>query len=240
MRLFKYFSQTKLFVNLLLSRNYNNFARIEPIKYYSIKTIKQYYYDNNIYLDLYNDLNNSNLYSYNLYSSKYNSSKFDSSKFDSSKYNSSKFNSSKYYIYTKYNDLTAEHIFPQSFTKQYSKANKDMHNIYLTNYYTNNLRSNKKFSHFINENISKKIYIPSNYSRGIIARALVYMKYTYPLLNLSSIIDYDIIILWNELYPPTDYELQKNNIIFHYQGNKNIFIEDYKKLELFINNNFNL
>ena len=143
-------------------------------------------------------------------------------------------------IYTKYNDLTAEHIFPQSFTKQYSKANKDMHNIYLTNYYTNNLRSNKKFSHIINENISKKIYIPCNYSRGIIARALVYMKYTYPLLNLSSIIDYDIIILWNELYPPSDYELQKNNIIFHYQGNKNIFIEDYKKLELFINNNFNL
>lgn len=219
MRLFKYFSQTKLFVNLLLSRNYNNFARIEPIKYYSIKTIKQYYYNNNIYLDLYNDLNNSNLNSYNLYSSKYNSSKF---------------NSSKYYIYTKYNDLTAEHIFPQSFTKQYSKANKDMHNIYLTNYYTNNLRSNKKFSHIINENISKKIYIPCNYSRGIIARALVYMKYTYPLLNLSSIIDYDIIILWNELYPPTEYEFKKNNIIFHYQGNKNIFIEDYKKLELFI------
>ena len=220
MRLFKYFSQTKLFVNLLLSRNYNNNVRVAPIKYYSIKTIKQYYYKNNIYLDIYNDLNNTNLNSYNL----------NSSKFDSSKFNSSKFNS-----YTKYNDLTAEHIFPQSFTKDYSKANKDMHNIYLTNYYTNNFRSNKKFSHFINENISKKIYVPCNYSRGIIARALVYMKYTYPLLNLSTIIDYDIIILWNKLYPPTEYEFEKNNIVYNYQGNKNIFIEDYKKLELFIN-----
>jgi hypothetical protein len=215
MRLFKYFSQTKLFVNLLLSRNYNNFARVEPIKYYSIKTIKQYYYKNNIYLDIYNDLNSSKLYS--------------------SKFNSSKFNSSKYYIYTKYNDLTAEHIFPQSFTKHYSKANKDMHNIYLTNYYTNNLRSNYKFADYVNTNTSKNIYIPCNYSRGIIARALVYMKYTYPLLNLSTIIDYDIIILWNKLYPPTDYEVEKNNIVYNYQGNKNIFIEDYKKLELFIN-----
>jgi hypothetical protein len=220
MRLFKYFSQTKLFVNLLLTRNYNNFARIEPIKYYSIKTIKQYYYKNNIYLDLYNDLNSSKLYSSKLYSSKFNSSKF---------------NSSKYYIYTKYNDLTAEHIFPQSFTKHYSKANKDMHNIYLTNYYTNNLRSNYKFADYVNTNTSKNIYIPCNYSRGIIARALVYMKYTYPLLNLSTIIDYDIIILWNKLYPPTDYEVEKNNIVYNYQGNKNIFIEDYKKLELFIN-----
>jgi len=234
MRLFKYFSQTKLYVNLFLSRNYNNFVRVAPIKYYSIKTIKQCYYENNIYLDLYNDLNNTKLNSSKFDSSKFDSSKFHSSKFNSYKFNSYKFNSSKYYIYTKYNDLTAEHVFPQSFTKYYSKANKDMHNIYLTNYYTNNLRSNKKFSHFINENISKKIYVPCNYSRGIIARTLVYMKYTYPLLNLSSIIDYDLIILWNELYPPTEYEFKKNNIIFHYQGNKNIFIEDYKKLKLFI------
>ena len=200
MRFFKYFSQTKLFVNFLLTRNYNNLARVVPVKYYSIKTIKQYYYENNIYVDLYNELNRSDLVNY-----------------------------------TKYNDLTAEHIFPQSYTRSYRKANKDMHNIYLTNYYTNNLRSNKKFSHFINENISKRIYIPCNYSRGIIARALVYMKYTYPLLNLSKIIDYNIIILWNELYPPTEYELKKNNIISKYQGNKNIFIEDYKQLELFVN-----
>ena len=214
MRFFKYFSQTKLLVNLLLVKKYTVTSRLTPSKYYSIKSIKQCYYENNIYLDLYNDLNNTNPNSY--------------------KFSSSKFNSSKYYIYTKYNDLTAEHVFPQSFTKYYSKANKDMHNIYLTNYYTNNLRSNKKFSHFINENISKKIYVPCNYSRGIIARTLVYMKYTYPLLNLSSIIDYDLIILWNELYPPTEYEFKKNNIIFHYQGNKNIFIEDYKKLKLFI------
>ena len=46
MRFFKYFSQSKLFANFLLTRNYNNFARIVPVKYYSIKTIKQYYYEN--------------------------------------------------------------------------------------------------------------------------------------------------------------------------------------------------
>ena len=218
MRLFKYFSQTKLFVNLLLIRNYNNFVGIKPLKYYSIKTIKQYYYENNIYYDLYNDFckcTTNEECSLTSFSDLTNFSNFK---------------------YTKYNSLTAEHIFPQSFTKHYSKANKDMHNIYLTNYYTNNLRSNKKFTHFINENISKKIYIPCNYSRGIIARSLAYMKYTYPLLNLSNVIDSNIILAWNELYPPTELEFKKNNIIFYYQGNKNIFIEDYKRLELFINN----
>ena len=203
MRLFNYFSQTKLYVTLLLARKYNNYRCVMPLKYSSIKTIKQCYYENNIYLDIYNDLYNE--------------------------LNNTKLNS-----YTKYNDLTAEHIFPQSFTKHYLKANKDMHNIYLTNYYTNNLRSNKKFSQFVNENISTKVFIPCNYSRGLIARSLVYMKYTYPSLNLSSVIDYNIIILWNTLYPPNEFEFKKNNIIYTYQGNKNIFIEDSKKLECFV------
>ena len=214
MRFSNFYSQTKLFVSLLLRRNYNYATRALPSKYYSIKTIKQYYYDNNIYYDLYNDFCNISANNeYSLYSC----------------------NNLKY---TKYNNLSAEHIFPQSFTKYYNKANKDMHNIVLTNYYTNNLRSNKKFSQVVDETLTQKFYIPCNYSRGIIARSLAYMKYTYPLLNLSNVIDSNIIIAWNELYPPTELELKKNNIIFNYQGNKNIFIEDSKMLTQFIKNNF--
>jgi endonuclease I len=213
MRFFSYFSQTKLFVSLLLRRNYNSVTRALPSNYYSIKTIKQYYYNNNIYYDLYNDFCNGS---------------------EECNLNDSN--------YTKYNSLTAEHIFPQSFTKHYSKANKDMHNIYLTNYYTNNLRSNKKFSQYQygDKNSTQKFYIPCYYSRGTIARSLAYMKYTYPLLNLSNVIDNNILLTWNDLYPPTELELKKNKIIFKYQGNKNIFIEDSKILTHFINNHFNL
>jgi len=222
MRFFNYFSQTKLFVNLLFTRNYNYVNhRVLPSKYYSIKTIKQYYYDNNIYYDLYNDFCKC------------------TANEECSLTNFSDLTNFNNFKYTKYNSLTAEHVFPQSFTKHYSKANKDMHNIYLTNYYTNNLRSNKKFSHAVDGTLSPKLYIPCNYSRGIIARSLAYMKYTYPLLNLSNVIDSNIILAWNELYPPTELELKKNNIIYNYQGNKNIFIEDYKLLSKFINNNFN-
>ena len=43
--------------------------------------------------------------------------------------------------YKKYNDLTAEHIFPQSYMKNYEKAKFDMHNIYLTSAINNNYRS---------------------------------------------------------------------------------------------------
>jgi len=220
MRLFNYFSKTKLFVCLLLNRNYNSITRVLPSKYYSIKSIKQYYYNNNIYYDLYNDFCNC-------------SHECDLNDLN----NLTNFSNLKY---TKYNNLSAEHIFPQSFTKRYNKANKDMHNIVLTNYYTNNLRSNKKFAHVVDGTSTHKYYIPCNYSRGIIARSLAYMKYSYPLLNLSNVIEHDVLILWNELYPPTELEHKKNNIIFKYQGNKNIFIEDYKKLSAFINNNYNL
>jgi hypothetical protein len=210
MRFFNCLSKTKLFVSLLLSRNYNSVTRVLPTKYYSIKTIKQYYYINNIYYDLYNDFCNC--------SEECNINSFSS-------FNN--FNNFNNLNYTKYNNLTAEHIFPQSFTKHYSKANKDMHNIVLTNYYTNNLRSNKKFSHSGDIMESQRFYVPCNYSRGTIARSLAYMKYSYPLLNLSNVIDSNIILAWNELYPPTELELKKNNIIFKYQGNKNIFIEPF-------------
>ena len=39
MRFFKYFSQTKLLVNLLLVKKYTVTSRLTPSKYYSIKSI---------------------------------------------------------------------------------------------------------------------------------------------------------------------------------------------------------
>ena len=57
MRLFNYLSKTKLFVSLLLCRNYNSVTRVLPTNYYSIKTIKQYYYKHNNYYDLYTFMN---------------------------------------------------------------------------------------------------------------------------------------------------------------------------------------
>ena len=227
MQLIKYFFSNNLLIkSLLLSRNFhnimNNYEEKQPIKHYSIKTIKNYYYQNNIYFDIYNDLCNTIKCNNN-----------DCEVYDND-------NDKKIYTnYFKFNDLTAEHIFPQSFTRYYIKANKDMHNIYLTNYYTNNYRSNYKFSDSLlkyNTNSSRKnkIYIPCNNSRGMISRSIAYMKYTYPLLNISYVIDYNDLITWNKLYPPSDYEILKNKVINKYQGNSNIFIENYKLLELYI------
>lgn len=111
--------------------NYNEYdANINEnnnlLKFCSFKKTKMHYLKNNIYFDIYNDsmleINKQLIIS---------KSKI-INKFDNLHYN-------------KYNDLTAEHIFPQSFLKEYSKAKFDMHNIYLTKGTINSNRSNYKF-----------------------------------------------------------------------------------------------
>ena len=110
-----------------------------------------------------------------------------------------------------------------------------MHNIFLTNGKINSYRSNYKFvdekNYLIKENDkyyfeynklliydnsinyrnnSLKLFIPIHSSRGIIARSIAYMKYTYKNLILENVIDKNILIKWNNEYPPT--EIEKNKI----------------------------
>ena len=129
---------SKIGVNVFKKENYYNSynyyneynANINEnnnlLKFCSFKKTKMHYLKNNIYFDIYNDsmleINKQLIIS---------KSKI-INKFDNLHYN-------------KYNDLTAEHIFPQSFLKEYSKAKFDMHNIYLTKGTINSNRSNYKF-----------------------------------------------------------------------------------------------
>lgn len=233
--------------NYLCINNLNNCINY-PRQYYGIKKIKKIYHENNIYYDIYQD--NINLISDNI---------------------------QKKYI--KYNSLTAEHIFPQSYTKIHKKAKFDMHNIFLTQSILNSNRSNYKFSdeslenmedvylldydyflqynRLLNNNFNenkkinnlnnlnnlnnyknnkKKIFIPNYYSRGLIARSIAYMDFTYDNIDLNNVIEKELLIKWNFEYPPTCIEKKQNEIIKNYQGNNNIFINNYKLIEFIYNN----
>ncbi len=205
----------------------------QPINYYSIKSIKKIYLDENIYYDLYYDYCASYMSCTNV--------------------NECLIDLNKLKIYKKYSSLTAEHIFPQSFIKEYKNAKLDMHNIYLTNNILNSHRSNFKY---IDEKLYKKFYnkeklyklcnnnfknsncgfyIPCINIRGPIARTIAYMKYTYPNLNIENVITYDLIVKWNLLYPPTQLEIERNEIIYSIQGNHNLFISKYNNTKYLIN-----
>ena len=214
-----------LLCNLFIYKK--NYHRNLPEKFISFKNSKNIFLDNDIYFDIYND---KHAYNYNN-------------------------------LYKKYNDLTAEHIFPQSYIKKYSNSKFDMHNIYLTSSITNNFRSNYKYVDELNYikiiNETKyillpkselkiynnslyyrsnylNIFIPNNYSRGMIARSIAYMKFTYIELNIDNVIDLYTLKKWNILYPPSFYEKYRNYIIKLKQGNENIFITNYSLInELF-------
>jgi endonuclease I len=158
-------------------------------------------------------------------------------------------------------ELSLEHVCPQSYTKNMIHAKNDMHNLFLTECYINSHRSNYKFidelsikndvliqqinknnldiikRSEINNNLNYKsnllrFFVPITQSRGKIARTISYMKLVYPKLNLKNIIDPEILINWDKLYPPLQDEIERNELIYNLQGNINPFIERILDIDL--------
>lgn len=129
-----------------------------------------------------------------------------------------------------------------------TNRSSDLHNLRVCCQSTNGLHGNKFFD---NEN-SAVAYFPNvsgtpnpshNFRgdhRGDVARILFYMATTYSdeglhlddLLNTTddfSMGKLSTLISWNRLDPIDDFEIQRNNRIYEYQGNRNPFI-DYPEL----------
>ena len=152
------------------------------------------------------------------------------------------------------NYLTFEHIWPRSLLGPNAKhAKNDFHNIYVTERFFNEQRSNYKFvdqiidypkivsldniynDSIINltkynyKNSKDKIFMPIYSSRGKISRSILYMQDKYNLKNIKKIINEDVMHLWNRLYPPDIHELYKHEFIFERQKKINKYIDDYYK-----------
>jgi len=138
---------------------------------------------------------------------------------------------------------TLEHIFPKCYMNKIS--HNDLHNIFKCNNEINNIRSKDKFNdlNFYNGNINnftkinntnnyysnkEKLFIPEIESRGIIARAIMYMSYEYK-YKFNKVIDYDVLMNWCINYPPTKEEIYHNNMVYKRQYKRNKFIDLYHK-----------
>tara|TARA_Y100000389_G_scaffold201610_2_gene244770 strand:+ start:182 stop:925 length:744 start_codon:yes stop_codon:yes gene_type:complete len=232
-----------IFFSLSSDRTYNNVSTIQPIKYFSFRKVRDYLITNEYNQDIYSTKKNDISFICKTIVKNKEQKKLKLAK----KQNKNK---NKY-------GLTAEHIYPQSLTKQYKSAKHDAHNIYLTlqthNSYRNNYKyvdeiyftySYKNSLYFENnlkydctrnyKNTRLRYYIPIHTSRGKIARTLAYMKIKYPRLLLSDVIDKATLIEWNFKYPPDKFEKYKNILCYKLQGNTNIFIDDYYLLNNYI------
>lgn len=106
----------------------------------------------------------------------------------------------------------------------------DYNEVFLDNE-GNKIENDKDF--FINQgcimtiNKNDKVIIPSNYSKGKIARSLAYfaIKYNY-VDEIKNIIDIDTMIKWSLNDPVDNEEYFKNILCYKYQNNYNPFIID--------------
>lgn len=125
-----------------------------------------------------------------------------------------------------------EHVFPVSRLGVNRPGNSnnnlstDLHNLMPIQRGENVRKSNKGLDLVTSE---EYYYIEND--KGLTARILFYMVLTYPQLSLGeevgelqmgrlSVLDY-----WNLKYEPDDFEINRNNVIESYQGNRNPFID---------------
>ncbi len=132
---------------------------------------------------------------------------------------------------------------PSSDTKNKSS---DLHNLRVSCQNSNGTHGNKFYDNSNTDltmypNISGTPNTSHNYSgdhRGDVARIQFYMATMYLELHLTDNLNVSddmsmgklsVLLEWNELDPVDEFEIQRNNRIYEYQGNRNPFI-DYPEL----------
>ena len=146
------------------------------------------------------------------------------------------------------NVLNCEHTWPQSkFSGRFSKGlqKSDLHHLYPTDSRANSVRGNYEFDNVngtpVNyENCTASqteghggAFEPPNDHKGNVARALFYFSVRYDMsINANQ---ERVLREWDKLDPIDAEEINRNEIIFNVQNNRNPFI-DFPHLVSLISN----
>jgi deoxyribonuclease-1 len=149
--------------------------------------------------------------------------------------------------------INIEHVFPMSWVMNnigcgdrnqcrrhsaaFNQIEADMHNMYPARRDLNHERGSlsfgmihgeeREFRHYDFEvDFQRRVIEPTLESRGNIARAMIYMADAYGLRIFNK--QFEVLKNWNELDPPSEREVLRNDLIESVQGNRNHFI-DYPK-----------
>ena len=125
-----------------------------------------------------------------------------------------------------YPNWNREHTWPQSKLNT-SGQKADMHNLKPSDVAENSRRGNLPFGYMTGSGV----YEPHDDVKGDVARIVFYMATMYLDLNVESGIlgQMSILLEWHNLDPVDDFERNRNEVIYSYQGNRNPFI-DYPQL----------
>ena len=153
---------------------------------------------------------------------------------------------------------TREHAWPRSragggMSTDAPGIGTDLHNLFAADHSVNSARNNRHFAYLpgghqvvdkspmagndgrLDAKTSRDAWEPPDFSKGVVARAVLYMACAYPdrarlvqgfserpgeLGNLTDILD------WNDRFPPGPREKRRNDVVEQLQGNRNPFIDD--------------
>jgi endonuclease I len=133
-----------------------------------------------------------------------------------------------------------EHVWPQSrlgtdATPSGRNIASDPHNLRAIIPTTNTSRLNRYFvtgSGEVGYTIGSDQYYPGDAHRGDVARILLYMAVRYKdILSLTQnpsgteMGDIRVLYNWHLEDPVDDFEIQRNDVIYEHQGNRNPFID---------------
>ncbi len=138
-----------------------------------------------------------------------------------------------------------EHVFPRSLANppldtSYPSAGTDAHGLRAVDSQMNSSRGNRAFEASSGDShiTSNGNFYPGDEWKGDVARMLMYMYLRYPSQCEAIIVGVgpstysisadmpDVFLEWNAEDPVSEFEIQRNEVIYQNQGNRNPFIDN--------------
>lgn len=137
-----------------------------------------------------------------------------------------------------------EHIFAKSLNSpdpelKNNIAFTDLHNLRAIDARMNSFRNNNFFTDGKgNSSLNENGFYPGDEWIGDVARTIMYMYIRYPDFCLPLNVGFgsstlsddkkmlDIFLEWNQLDPPSEFEIYRNEVIYSFQGNRNPFVDN--------------
>ena len=122
--------------------------------------------------------------------------------------------------------FNTEHVYPQSLLGS-NIALTDLHHLRVCDDDVNSTRSNKAFAEGSGGNYltTSNGWYPGDEWRGDVARMILYLNIRYG-ESFDSVGNLDLFIAWNIADPVSEFENQRNTVIYSAQGNRNPFIDN--------------
>jgi endonuclease I len=122
--------------------------------------------------------------------------------------------------------FNTEHIYPQSLLSS-EDAVTDLHHLRAADADANSERSNYPYADSSGDYslVTESSFYPGDDWKGDVARMIMYLNVRYG-ESFSRVGDIELFLEWNIEDPVSEFEEQRNNVIYAAQGNRNPFIDN--------------